>query len=463
MMQTAKQLNLLPDIEEGEEDYYSVQDNADDGEIIKGKIHIEKKDFSIREYKTMWEEEQLILQPDYQRKYVVDIKFASRLIESIILDVPIPSVFLAEEKDGRYSVIDGQQRLTSFIHFLVGHLPDDKRTTFKLTGTKQLNSAQGHGKTFIQIEDNAVKNKIKTTTIQAIIIKNSSHEDLKFAIFERLNTGSVKLNEDELRNSIYRGKYIDLLDKLDEEPDFHGLVRNENWKKRMIYRGMILRFLSLSEKSYHNYKASMKQFCNKELRENRNLDVKKAKDYEQRFKKSLDLVKIVFGDNAFRRFLVGTSKEPNGKWTTTKINMALFDVQMCGFLDYSKNQIVPKSDAIREAMINLMCNNQDFINSIELKTNDTGTLKLRFDIWYLELKKIIGNKINNNRNFTYEQKETLYKQSKAKCAICSQKILHIEDSEVDHVIPHSKGGETILSNAQITHRYCNRAKGNRTK
>lgn len=92
MPQNSKQLNLLQDSED--EDYYSSQDNADDGEIIMGKIHIEKKDFSIREYKTMKEDGDLTLQPDYQRKYVVDIKFASKLIESIILDVPIPSVFL---------------------------------------------------------------------------------------------------------------------------------------------------------------------------------------------------------------------------------------------------------------------------------------------------------------------------------------------------------------------------------
>ena len=461
MPQNSTQLNLLQDLED--EDYYSSQDNADDGEIIKGKIYIEKKDFSIREYKTMKEDGDLTLQPDYQRKYVVDIKFASRLIESIILDVPIPSVFLAEEADGKYSVIDGQQRLTSFIHFLVGHLPDDKKTVFKLTGTKQLTTEQGKGKTFDQIEDLAVKNKIKTTTIQAIIIKNSSHADLKFAIFERLNTGSVKLNEDELRNSIYRGNYINLLDRLDENLVFHSLVRNDNWKKRMIYRGMILRFLALSEKSYLNYKASMKQFCNKELREYQHMDSKREIDYEQRFKKCLDLVNTVFGENAFRRFLVGTKTGPNGKWTTTKINMALFDIQMCGFLHYTKNQIVPKANEIRESMLSLMCKNQEFINAIELKTNDTSTLRTRFEIWNDELKKIIGNKIPTQRYFTFDQKDIIYKQNKKKCAICGQQILKIEDCEIDHIIAYSKGGQTVLTNAQVTHRYCNRAKGNRIK
>lgn len=461
MPQNSKQLNLLQDSED--EDYYSSQDNADDGEIIMGKIHIEKKDFSIREYKTMKEDGDLTLQPDYQRKYVVDIKFASKLIESIILDVPIPSVFLVEEADGKYSVIDGQQRLTSFIHFLLGYLPDENKTVFKLTGTKHLTPEQGKGKTFDQIEDSAVKKKIKTITIQAIIIKKSSHPDLKFAIFERLNTGSVKLNEDELRNCIFRGNYINLLDKLHEDPIFHSLVRNVNWKKRMIYKGMILRFLSLSEKSYLNYKASMKQFCNKELEEYRNMDSKRALEYEQRFKKCLDLTKIVFGTNAFRRFLVGTKTEPNGKWTTTKINMALFDVQMCGFVQYSKNQIIPKSDEIREAMLNLMCKNQEFINAIELKTSDTSTLKTRFEIWNDELRKIIGGKVLTQRCFTFAQKEILYKQSKEKCAICGQRMLAIEDCEIDHIIAYSKGGETILTNAQVTHRYCNRAKGNRIR
>jgi uncharacterized protein with ParB-like and HNH nuclease domain len=76
----------------------------------------------------MHEEGDLILQPDYQRNFVVDIKFASKLIESIILDVPIPPVFLAEENDGNYSVIDGQQRLTSFIHFIKGYFPDERNT-----------------------------------------------------------------------------------------------------------------------------------------------------------------------------------------------------------------------------------------------------------------------------------------------------------------------------------------------
>ena len=90
-----------------------------------------------------------------------------------------------------------------------------------------------------------------------IIIKKESNDDVKFEIFERLNTGSIKLNEDEIRNTVYRGKYINLLAELENNETFHKLIKKDNFKKRMIYRGMILRFFALSEKSYLNYKPSI--------------------------------------------------------------------------------------------------------------------------------------------------------------------------------------------------------------
>jgi len=452
---------IIEEIEDREsQEYYDEEDREDEGNAVKGKIYIDKKDFTLREYQTMRNDGDLLLQPSYQRKFVIDIKFASRLIESIILDVPIPAVFLAEEEDGKYSVIDGQQRLTSFIAFLDGFLPDEKKTVFKLTGTKELSVDQGKGKTFGQLNDTAIQNKIKTTSIQAVIIKNSSHPDLKFAIFERLNTGSVKLNEDELRNTIYRGPYIELLKELERDVVFHSLVNKESFRKRMIYRGMILRFFALSEKSYLNYRSSMKQFCNKELRDNRYMVAAKKQEYVDRFNKCTELTRIVFGTNAFRRFLLGDQRNPNGKWVTTRINMAIFDIQMCGFVNYNKNQIVPKADEIREKFLDLLTNNQEFMNTVENKTNDTIVLKRRFEIWLKELAQIIGNAPPDARVFKFSDKKTLFDQEPT-CKICSQQILMIEDSEVDHIIPYSKGGKTELSNGQLTHRYCNRAKNNR--
>lgn len=423
--------------------------NAEDNR----KIIWQAKDFSIREFSSMLQDGDLELQPQYQRKYVATPKIASKLIESILMDVPIPVIYLAEENDGSYSVIDGQQRLTSFISFINGKYPNGE--SFKLTGLKVLKEL--NRKQFVDIEKE-YQNKIRKTTLHTIIIKKESNDDVKFEIFERLNTGSVKLNEDEIRNTVYRGKYINLLAELEENEIFHQLVKKDNFKNRMIYRGMILRFFALSEKSYLNYVPSMKQFCNKELRDNRNLSDEKIKEYKNRFHDCLDMVKVVFGENSFRRYIPMNDTE-SGYWSTSRINMALFDIQLCGFVNYSKNDILRNADFIRDAMLDLMKNNQDFIDSILIQTSDRNVLKRRFKIWLDKLEEIIGDINYQSRTFSYHVKKELFEKDPV-CSISGQRILSIDDCEVDHIVPYSKGGKTELSNAQLVLRYFNRAKNN---
>lgn len=410
------------------------------------------KDFSIREFSSMEQEGDLDLQPNYQRKYVATPAIASRLIESVLMDVPIPVIYLAEENDTSYSVIDGQQRLTSFLSFLNGHFPNGNE--FKLTGLKvykELNK-----KSFKELSKEH-QNKIRKTTLHTIIIKKESNEDIKFEIFERLNTGSIKLNEDEIRNTVYRGAYINLLAELENDKTFHELIQNENAKKRMLYRNMILRFFALSEKTYLNYKPSMKQFCNKELRDNQHLTIEKQKEYKERFSHCLDLVKVIFGRNAFKRYQL--DKNGNGSYGKN-INMSLFDVQMCGFVNYSKNEILRNADNIREAMLNLMTTNTDFIESIEKSTSDKKVLQSRFKIWLDKLEEILSDETYQQRTFSYEIKKKLFDENPV-CAISGQAILAIEDAEVDHIIPYSEGGKTELENAQLTLRHFNRQKGNK--
>lgn len=428
-------------------------DNESEMEVSSNerKIIWQAKDFSIREFLILKQDGELVLQPDYQRNFVATEQIASKLVESILLDVPIPVVYLAEEVNGNFSVIDGQQRLTSFISFLEGKYPDGK--PFKLSSLKIL--PELNRKTFTDLDAEAQK-KIRSTTIHSIIIKKESNEDIKFEIFERLNTGSTKLNEDEIRNTVYRGHYVSLLARLSENPTFHELVRKDTFKKRMIYRGMILRFLALSEKSYINYRSSMKQFCNKELRENQYLSAEKEKEYEKRFLHCVDLVKIVFGDKAFRRYVPGEEGQL-GNWSTGQINMALYDLQMVGFTTFSKHEVLSKADFIREGLLELMTNHPKFQELITWQTSNTEYLKNRFKIYMNLLEKIVGDKNYCQRIFPYSLKEELFNENPY-CAISKQKILAIEDAEVDHIIPYSKGGKTEKSNAQLVLRYFNRAK-----
>ncbi|RYU83822.1 GmrSD restriction endonuclease domain-containing protein [Hymenobacter persicinus] len=447
-------LYIAPSVIEDESNADESQHEVLDVKADERKIIWQAKDFSIREFASMTADGELVLQPEYQRNFVASAAISSRLIESVLMDVPIPVIYLAQERDGTYSVIDGQQRLTSFLSFVDGKYPNGDE--FKLTGLTVLTEL--NRLTFSQLS-RELQTKIRTTTIHSIIIKKESNEDIKFEIFERLNTGSTKLNEDEIRNTVYRGAYIKLLAELADEPVFHELVRKENFRNRMVYRGMILRFLAVSEKSYLNYKSSMMQFCNKELRDNQNLSPAKAKEYKQRFLHCLDLVKTVFGTKAFRRYIPGTENAP-GRWADGQINMALFDLQMNGFVHYSKNDVLRNADYIREAVLDMMANNAEFQMLIGFKTSDTDNVNRRFRMYYDMLENIITDKGYSHRTFSPQLKEKLFKESPV-CAISGQQILAIEDAEVDHIVPYSKGGPTTAENAQLVLRYFNRAKNNK--
>lgn len=204
----------------------------------------------------------------------------------------------------------------------------------------------------------------------------------------------------------------------------------------------------------------MKQFCNKELRNNQYLSQVKTKEYTERFEHCIDMVKVVFGNTAFRKYTPSDDTIEQGGWTATRINMALYDIQLCGFVNYTKNEVLRNADFIREAVLNLMSNDIEFQNSISLDTSTKEVMKKRFKIWLETLEKIIGDNGYKNRMFSYGVKKELFMKNPV-CAISQQQILAIEDSEIDHIIPYSKGGETKIENAQLVLRYFNRAKNNR--
>jgi len=447
------------------DDFDGSQQGSDEKDVFrKGATNIawQPKDYTIEGLYTKKKNGELDPSPKWQRNYVYDRYKASSLIESVLMDVPIPAVYLAEEGNGTLSVIDGQQRLSTFFYFMDEQFPQKDKEgefiTFTLCGMKILDNL--NGKKFLDLEK-PLQLKIKDTPIHVITIKNTSDEDVKFDIFERLNTGSMKLNEDEIRNSVYRGPYIELLDELAQDETFNRLVRKPNFKNRMFYRGMVLRFLALTEKNYLLYKPSMKQFCNKELREHRYLSSDKTDEYRKRFRKCVDLCFTVFGENSFRRFVIGKENDRNGGWVASRINMALFDVQMCGFAMYDSSKLHGHWDEIREAMLDLMCNDQEFSNAIEMKTSGTEQMNIRFKKWLDTLDGIVKGTPPLPRVFPYTIKKQLFDADHT-CKLCGNQIMAIEDSEVDHITPYSQGGPTTLENAQITHRYCNRHKSNNT-
>ncbi len=418
----------------------------------KRKIYTELGDPEIESLLGKYKRGRLIVQPDFQRQYVWDNVKASRLIESALLGIPIPVIYISQEPDNKEYIIDGQQRLTSFFSFVDGKFPDG--IDFKLKGLKVFHEL--NGKRYSALSDD-LQDAIRYFKVRTITFKKDSDQNLRFEIFERLNTGSVSLNDQELRNCIYRGRFNSLLKELSRDADFTHILGLNKPDNRMKDIELVLRFAAFYHRTYLNYKPPMKNFLNAEAEKYRNIDGSDAEQLKQAFKNSCQIIRSVFGKNSFRRYYRGNEKNYNGYWEPKKFNASLFDILMYTFAKEDKNAVYQKLDSIREALICLMTNNHEFIESIELSTSSIQAVTKRFDIWRKALQDVIGIGNKEPRLFSLKLKEILH-QNDCTCSICNQRIQEIDDAAIDHIQQYWMGGKTIPDNARLTHRYCNWAR-----
>jgi len=130
---------------------------------------------------------------------------------------------------------------------------------------------------------------------------------------------------------------------------------------------------------------------------------------------------------------------------------------MNSFAEIEKNQVYPYLDALHEALIYLMTNDDEFVELIEISTSSPKSVTRRFDKWRYTLENIIGFPQKEPCCFSYKLKHELYDQNPT-CAICNQRILHIDDAAIDHIEQYWMGGKTIPENARLVHRFCNAAR-----
>ena len=408
------------------------------------------------EVRSLYEKEKrgrLVLQPDFQRQYVWDRKKASRLVESVLLRVPLPIVYLSEQPDGKEYVIDGQQRLTSLFSFVDGRFPNGE--PFKLIGLtayKELNK-----KGFTELSEE-FQNRIQDYNLRTVTLLKQSDADLKFEIFERLNTGSEPLKDMELRNCVYRGPYIALLTELAAEPDFRALLGLAGRDKRMRDVELVLRFASFFHATYLQYTPPMKRFYNHDMERWKDISADDAARLRAAFKNALTLIRSLLGtEHAFKRYYPGDKQNPNGRWERKKFNASLYDVLMGVLWDKDKNQVMAALDALSEGWIDLLANNADFNKAIELSTSSEEMVRLRFDLARQWIEGTLREHRPQPRCFSRELKLSLFEASPT-CALCGQAISEVDDAAVDHIEQYWRGGKTIPENARLTHRYCNSAR-----
>lgn len=415
----------------------------------KRNIRTQASDPTIKRLCERIEKGKLKPQADFQRKYVwqTNAKLKSTLIESVFLDVPIPTIYTAEEEDGSEAVIDGQQRLLTFYSFL--------RNEFRLSGLTICKELNHKNYAALGEIDSDLQSKIDDYPLRVIKILKDSDHSVRFNIFERLNRGSVKLNDQELRNCVYRGTFNDFLKELVQSNVDYQILLGKKDHIRMQDVELALRFIALYEWTYLKYKSPMKHFLNTFMKDHRDVDNYKLDQYKKVFKQTVSLVKTTFGNDAFCLYTNRDNKD--GKYENV-INKGLVDVLMYGFTRYDQHQIMPYKDALREELFYLMSNDEDFLGSITGAGTDSKTkLEKKFEIWLSSLKSIVGMPSVEPRCFTWDLKNRLWENHPV-CSICNQKIESIDDSKVDHIEYYWRGGKTIPENARLTHRYCNRAR-----
>ncbi len=284
---------------EEENDFYS------DDDLFK--ISSWGADLSFRELIDRYQDNELV-KPEIQRKYVWDKTEASRFIDSLLLGLPVPSIFLAKTQDEKLLIIDGFQRIMTVFDFVRGVFSTDQ-SAFKLSRSEKINS-RWRGKSFVELSD-AEQRKIRNTTIHAIIFVQqhpSENDTSYYQVFERINTSGRTLMPQEIRNCIYQGPLNDLLFALNKVEPWRSLYGNKDEDSRMRDIELILRFFALSSPEFYQLEQeglSLKKFLNQIMGKYSKLDERAIAIHKRRFENSVSFIYKQFHDTAFRN-LSGT-------------------------------------------------------------------------------------------------------------------------------------------------------------
>ncbi|MFT6960636.1 MAG: hypothetical protein ACJAWV_000336 [Flammeovirgaceae bacterium] len=263
-------------------------------------------DFSFNELADMYKEGELIIAPEFQRLFRWNHTLQSQFIESVILELPIPPLFVVERQDRKYELIDGLQRMSSWLHFkglLINQKTNKKDSPLKLINCDIVEDL--NGLTFEELPQ-SIKIKLKRSPIRVEIIGKDSSSRLKYDMFNRLNMNGLNLSPQEIRNSTIRlledgDKFMRYIIDLSENQNFKNCIKSvqENEISRKYNHELVLRFLALKNK-LTSHRGNMADFMT-EFAEQVS-ELKFILDYDKNrhdFDKTFLLLDKIMGKEAF--------------------------------------------------------------------------------------------------------------------------------------------------------------------
>lgn len=342
-------------------DDLNTEDEADEVPFVEFDISVSPSDPTLELLAAHVNRGDIVI-PFYQRRYVWKIEQASRLIESFLMGLPVPQVFLYVNAEDQLEVIDGQQRIMSVKYFFEGLFgePDNqsRRQVFKLKGLSE--RSEYNGKTFAELSAKDQR-KLRNSTLRAINIKQlkpSLRNDSVFHIFQRLNTGGTQLKPQEIRNAVYRGNIVDSLKELNATPGWQKILGIKKPDRNQKDIELVLRLFALFQ-TWGDYEKPMLKFLNNQMDANREFSSQRAKDFRARFLIVVDTVN-------------GALTKPFRPKNV--INAAVLEAVMVTLLENSSIT----SDQLKSRYPSLL-RDKAFLEVISGGTTDTLVLKARLE------------------------------------------------------------------------------------
>ena len=311
------------------------------------------------------EHNEVELDPPFQRSFIWKEERQSRLIESLLLRIPIPVFYVAADENENWLVVDGVQRMSTIHNYVTDQFPLSRLEYLEKFDRKRYSELP-----------RPMQRRIGESELVVNIIDPRTPDDVMFNIFRRINTGGMMLNGQEIRNALYPGPVQSYLNKLAKSEEFLKATNYSIKAARMADRECVLRFIAFFIDPWEKYSANdLDGFLNRAMTKINNMDLRYHEELANEFKKAMNAAHRIFGTDAFRkRYHRGDSRR-------RPVSKALFDawsVELARCSPEEINRLEEKREQIINRFISLMNADTDFERAISYSTGDPRRVKKRF-------------------------------------------------------------------------------------
>lgn len=330
------------------------------------EIRVRTLNIVVQQLASRIKHEEIDLSPDFQRmRGIWKVPRRSRLIESLLLRIPIPVFYVSADEDDNWSVVDGVQRMSTLYEYVRGE--------FSLTGLEYLREFEG-----LMHEDlpRSMRRRIGETQLVINVIEPGTPSDVMFNIFHRINTGGMTLNGQEIRHALHPGPVRNFLRDLAQQKEFLAATDNSIRGERMADRECVLRFLAFYTRPWEKYENNdLDRFLVRAMKVMNNIEEEKRQELAKIFRRAMSAAKKIFGRDAFRKRYNTTDRR-------MPINRALFEAWSVGFARCNVAELAKltrRKAELRRRFIHVLNDDKEFETSVSVSTGSPQRVKKRFE------------------------------------------------------------------------------------